>query len=361
VDKKYLVALYSFNAFGPARTKLLVEYFGTSKDAWNATSKQLLEIGLRESTVENFINYRDKFNFEKYFSDLEKLKVNYVTVNDKDYPQNLKDLDDAPIVIYYKGENLKNISNAVSIVGSRKMTSYGKEVAYRFSYELASFGLTIVSGLALGVDSVVHRACVDAGGKSIAVVASGLDYITPVSNYQIAKDVIKHNGLIFSEYPVGYRPTKIDFPNRNRIISGLSKAVIVIEGERKSGTLLTASHAANQGRTVFAVPGQITSPMSGAPHFLIQNGAKIAFSTRDILDELDIDFKVDKTAMENIMPSDNDERKILEILDKEPLHLDEVARISMLKVGVVSAKLTVMELKRMVKNIGEGVYKKIIN
>lgn len=359
MDDRYLVALYSFSYFGPQRTKLLISFFGSAKKAWFADADLFMQIGLKDNIVSRFVSYRKQFNVDDYFAKLEKLKIGVITVNDKNYPKNLEGLDDAPQVLYYRG-NIKAIhENAVAIVGARKMTSYGREVTYKFSFELGTLGICIISGLALGVDAVAHQACIEAGGIGVAVLASGLDYITPLTNYNLAISLIRSGGVILSEYPLGHKPAIIDFPNRNRIISGLSKAVVVIEGAKKSGTLLTASHAVNQGKTVFAVPGQITSPMSEAPHFLISSGAKIAFSVSDIIDELNLNLSVDKKAVEKVMPSDDLEEKLIEIISREPLHLDEVVRISKLKVEEISAKLTVMQLKGLIKDIGNSMYKKI--
>lgn len=356
MDDKFLIALYTFPNFGPQRTKLLVSFFGSAKNAWFATTKSLIEIGLKNEIVNKFEIYRRQFSVDDYFEKLKTQKIGVITADSEYYPKNLVGLDNAPLILYYRG-NIKVISeNSVAIVGTRKMTSYGKEVTYKFSYELSSLGISIISGLALGVDAVAHQACIDAGGIGIAVLASGLDYITPLTNYNLAVRLVKSGGVILSEYPLGHKPSKADFPNRNRIISGLSKAVLVVEGAKKSGTLLTASHAANQGKTVFAVPGQITSPMSEAPHFLISSGAKIAFSPSDVIDELGLDLSVDKCAVEKVMPSDSLEKVLIDIMT-EPLHLDEIVRISKLKVDKVSAKLTVMQLKGMVKDVGGGIYK----
>lgn len=357
-DREYLVALYSFLPFGPARTRLLISYFGSAKDAWSASCKSLVEIGLKERTVEKFLGYRKSFNFTAYFNRLKKLSIQYVTINDSGYPENLTDIANSPVILYYIGKLAKGDRNAVAIVGSRKMSSYGREVTEKFASSLASMGVVIVSGLALGIDAVAHKACVEVSGRGLVVLASGLDTISPLTNKWIAQAVVKHGGAIVSEYPLGHPPLRTSFPSRNRIISGLSRAVVVVEGARKSGTLLTASAAADQGRPVFAVPGQITSPLSVAPHFLLQAGAKLTTSVTDILEELDFQLKVDRDEVEKVMPSSKGEKKIVEILSNEPLHLDEIARISTLKVSDVSARLTVMELKGLVKNIGNGVYKK---
>jgi DNA processing protein len=357
-EREYLVALYSFLPFGPARGKLLISYFGSSKKVWNASEKKLREVGLRDKIVKDFGKHREEFDFVSYFNRLNKLSVEYVTINDSNYPFNLTDLDDAPLVLYIKGKLKSSDVNAVAIVGSRKMTSYGREVTERFALELANFGVTIVSGLAFGIDVVAHKASLAAGGRCIAVLASGLDQITPCTNEWLGIKIIKSGGALVSEYPLGTVPHRSFFPFRNRIISGLSKAVLIVEGMRKSGTLHTASHAAKQGREVFAIPGQITSPMSGAPHFLIKRGAKMTTSVEDVMDELDMQLKVDKDMVEKVLPTDENELRLLEILASEALHLDEIARASTLKVGDVSARLTVMELKGLVKNIGNGVYKK---
>lgn len=359
MEKKYLLALYSFSYFGPARTKLLIDYFGDSEKAWKATKKQLLEIGMKEEAVNRFIKYRDVFDFDGYFKKLERLGIKFVTIGARDYPSNLAEIEDAPPVLYYTGVLKKSDNLAVAIVGTRKLTSYGREATQIFSRGLSNYGIAIVSGLAFGIDAIAHKEVVEAGGRGIAVLASGLDIITPSSNTYLAEKLLESGGAIVSEYPLGHIPQKYDFPQRNRIISGLSKAVIVIEGARQSGTLLTASHAAEQGRTVFAVPGQITSAMSEAPHFLIANGAKIAFSVGDVITELGWDIKRDTEAISKAVPSDEMEIKILEVLANEDLHVDEVGRITGLQVAAVSAKLTVMQLKGMVKSLGGGVYKKI--
>ena len=358
-EKEYLTALYSFIHFGPARTKLLISYFGSAKDAWNVGRRDLLEIGLNVKVIDEFVKYRDSFVFKDFFGFLKKRNIGVLEIKDKEYPDNLRDLDDAPMVLYVRGNLNKNDINSVAIVGSRKMTSYGKEVTQKLSSQLAVLGISVVSGLAFGIDITAHRSTLEAGGRCIAVLASGIDIITPRSNEWLGQEIIKSGGAIISEYPPGVIPKKYFFPFRNRIISGLSKAVIVVEGMIQSGTIHTANHAANQGRQVFAVPGQITSPMSGAPHYLIKNGAKMLTDVKDILDELDLQLKVDKESVEKVMPGDKFESEIVSILEREPFHLDELARIINLQINEISARLTVMELKGMVKNIGNGVYKKV--
>lgn len=358
-EREYLVALYSYIPFGPARMKLLIEYFGSAKKSWLTSKNELLEIGLNLQRIEDFINYRESFDSETYFKRLKKLNIDFITINDTDYPVNLSQISDAPYVLYIKGRINPNDINAVAIVGSRKMTSYGKEVTEKFVTELASLGVVIVSGLARGIDTSAHKSALTVRGRTIAVLGCGLNQVYPPENTQLANEIVDSGGAVISEYPLEYPAYRTNFASRNRIISGLSRAVLVIEGQQKSGTLLTASHAASQGRTVFAMPGQITSPMSWAPLFLIKNGATMVTSVSDILEDLDLQLKVDREEVEKILPTSEEEVKLLEILENEPFHLDEIVRISTLKVSDVSARLTVMELKGLVKNLGGGIYKKI--
>jgi DNA processing protein len=359
-EKEYLIALSTFISIGPMRTKLLLSYFAAAKKIWTATPKELLEVGLGTKLTEKFIAHRERFDIKKYLADLKKESITPVTFFDSGYPENLKDLEDAPFVLYVKGVLKKSDSRAVAIVGTRMMTSYGREVTQRLSSELANYGITVISGLALGVDAESQKAALDSGGRTIAVLASGLDTISPLANKRLALDIIsKDSGAVVSEYPLGHEPFPSDFAVRNRLISGLSKAVIVIEGRMKSGTFYTVNAAANQGRPVFAVPGPITSPASEGPNYLIQNGAKPVTSARDILDELHLQLKVDPEAVEKIMPGSPIESKIIEILDREPLHLDELVRITGVPTSEVSARLTIMEMKGLVKNLGNCIYTKV--
>jgi DNA processing protein len=357
-ESQYLTAIYAFNYFGPARVKLLLSYYKKAKVIWKSSKDELIKVGLPEAKIFEFDNFRNGFDIEEYFERLRSLKIGVVTILDKEYPRNLKGLNGAPSVLYYKGDLTCLKNDCVAIVGSRQMTSYGREVTEKFSGELSDFGVTIISGLARGIDTSAHRACLAAGGKTAAVLGNGLDVIYPPENIGLAQAILKAKGVIISEYPLGYPALPENFAARNRIVSGLSSAVIVIEGAEKSGTLLTATHAAEQGKTVFAVPGQITSPLSKAPLFLLKNGAKIVTETKDIVDELDLQIKVDKEKIAKIAPECPEEEKLLEILKNEPLHLDELTRISGGKIAEISARLTIMEMKRMVRNMGKGVYKK---
>lgn len=358
-ERECLIALSTFTPFGPMRTSLLLSYFKSAKKIWTANQTELTEVGLGIKTVQNFIHHRDEFHFQEYQDKLNSLSIKVLTLFDDNYPENLKEISDAPYVLYVRGKLTKEDSRAVAIVGTRMMTSYGREVTQKFGTELANFGVTVVSGLALGVDAEAQRAALKANGRTIAVLASGLDIISPYTNKALALEFIKNNGAIVSEYPLGHVPFKYDFAVRNRLISGLSRAIIVIEGRIKSGTFYTVNAAANQGRPVFAVPGSITSPASEAPNYLIQNGAKLVTTSRDVMEELNMQLIVDREKMEKVMPSDKFEAEIVRMLDREPLHLDELVRISGRATSEVSARLTIMEMKGMVKNIGDGVYRRV--
>ncbi len=357
-EREYVALLYSFSFFGPVRTKLLLKYFKSASEAWKAPLIEFRKLGFSPKVISSFSAHKKSLNSSKYFSELDRRSIKFVTINEKDYPKNLKGIINAPTVLYYIGNLTGDLSNAVAVVGSRKMSSYGREVAEKISGELSAMGVVIVSGLALGIDAVAHRACINTKGKGIVVLASGLDTISPYTNQWIAKEIVKLGGLIVSEFPLGQPPFRTSFPSRNRIISGLSKAVIIIEGLEKSGTLLTASAAAEQGRTVFAVPGQITSPLTFAPHYLIQNGAKLLMSVNDVLEELDLDFKVDHAAINAIMPEDNFEENVLKFLNGNELHIDELSRLSGNTINGLASKLTLMELKGLVKSLGGGIYRK---
>ncbi|MBI4059383.1 DNA-protecting protein DprA [Candidatus Microgenomates bacterium] len=357
-EKQYLVALAAFITFGPARIKLLLEYFGKASKVWQAPRVKLLELGLKEKYVASFDEFRNKFNNEQYFNQLKQQKIEVLTINDKLYPARLSQIDDAPMALYIKGEFKQEDEVCIAVVGSRKITNYGREAAYKLSSELAASGVTIISGLALGVDGVAHQAALDVRGRTLAVVGTGLDQVYPPIHKKLADNIIK-SGAIISEYPLGYPALPANFPYRNRIISGMSLGVLVIEGTEKSGTLLTAAHAAAQGRDVFAVPGPITSINSAAPHILLKNGAKLVSKAQDILEELKVGQRTRNIANRKILLETEEEKLLINLLENEPLHIDEILRNVEMANGLVLSTLTTMELKGIVKNIGGNIYQLI--
>ncbi len=289
-EREYLICVSTYVPLGPVRLSLLKSYFGSARKIWQANYSDLRQTGLSERLTSGLIKHRNRFNPEAYFARLKQNNITVLTQADFQYPANLLDLADAPALLYVKGKIKKADSKAIAVVGSRKMTVYGQAVTIKFCSDLVEKGITIVSGLARGVDTVAHETTLRSGGRTLAVLGCGLDRIYPPENGLLANKICQ-NGALISEYPLGYPPAPVNFAARNRIISGLAKGVLVVEGAARSGTLLTASHAAEQGRTVFAVPGQIFSPLSEAPFFLIKSGAKMVTQTNDILEELDFGRK----------------------------------------------------------------------
>lgn len=288
-EKDYWIGFSVFPGIGPVRFRLLRDYFGSAKVAWEADIDELRKTGLGEKLTKSFDEFRHNFNIHEYVQKLCDLHVYTITVLDARYPKLLSSIPDAPYVLYIKGrkpQNPINFERIIGVVGTRKITSYGREVTERLVKDLVSYGFTIVSGLAYGVDAVAHQAAIDAGGNTIAVLGCGIDIIAPSRNANLYTEIADGHGAIVSEMPLGLRPEKGLFIVRNRIISGLCRGIVVTEGAQDSGALITARFAADQGREVFAVPGPITSDFSKGTARLLKNGAKLVESAKDILDEL---------------------------------------------------------------------------
>lgn len=286
-------------------------------------------------------------------------KIHTIEIDDKNYPDRLRKISSPPKTLYVRGEkNIDELSAvSIAVVGTRKPTGYGRQVTEKLVEGLVDAGITIVSGLAFGIDAIAHRKTLDTHGKTIGVLASGVDEITPHTNRALGERIIESGGALVSENPPGSPVARHSFPARNRIVSGISLGVLVIEGTDKSGTLLTASHAASQGRDVFAVPGSIFSPTSSAPHILLRQGAKLVEKAEDVLEELGVEVKQKLLNVRSILPQTKEEEKLLEILQKEPLDIDSLVRISGIDAGKLLGVVTTMELKGLIKNIG-GIYTK---
>lgn len=288
-EKEAWIAFSTLPQIGPVRFSLLLSFFGSARKAWGAPLDALLKVGLRKDIAARFDAARQNFDPVLYLKQLEKEKIRTISLKEKEYPSCLREIQDPPLLLHVKGRgDLGKTSRiGIAIVGARRMTSYGREVTKRLVAGLVRAQVTVVSGLAEGIDSVAHETAIGLGGKTIAVLGHGLDFVYPPGNKKLAEKIlVKNRGLLVSEYPLGYAPLAENFPRRNRIVSGLSQGVVVVEGAKKSGTLLTASAAASQGREVFAVPGPVTSPTSAAPHFLLKNGAKLVENAEDILEDL---------------------------------------------------------------------------
>jgi len=354
-DLPYWLAFNVFSGIGPQRFKVLLEYFKTAKAAYEAEADIWRKLGLPQDLVENFLKFRQEFNPQKFLEKIKIKNIKVITLADKTYPELLRQIADAPPVLYIKGEIRQEDSLAIAVVGTRKISPYGREVTEILTRDLAASGLTIVSGMARGVDTLAHKTAIEAGGRTIAVLGCGVDLIYPPENRGLYEEIIQH-GAVVSEVPPGKYVARGIFPARNRIISGLSLGVLVTEGAEDSGSLITARDAANQGREVFAVPGPITSSLSAGPSILIKEGAKLVYHVSDILEELDIKAKIKKQIAKRILPENPEEEKLLKILGEGQLHIDEIVRISGMETGKVSSLLTLMEIKGKVKNLGGMIY-----
>jgi DNA processing protein len=278
-----------------------------------------------------------------------------IKIEDEKYPQELKKIKGAPKVLYYRGTLPTPEEKCFAIVGTRRYSPYGQQVALKMSGELCDAGLTIVSGLAPGIDTFCHRAVVEKRKRTIAVLGTGLDEksIYPQTNLDLSRKIIECGGCLISELPEGTPGSKFSFPRRNRIISGLSSAVLVIEAKEKSGSLITADYAIKQNKKLFAVPGQIYSINSAGPNKLIQNGAKLAASADDILNDLGLSREIKQT---NIEAESREEKLIINALQFEPLHVDKIIEITKLNASVVATTLALMEISGKIRNLRANMY-----
>ena len=307
---------------GPKRFQTLLDFFHDDATvAWQAARSELMQAGLEEKIVDSFLKQRETIVPEHELQRLEKLRIQVVTWRDATYPPLLRRIDYAPPVLYMCGTLTDDDRNyAFAIVGTRRMSVYGRQVTERFAGDLARGKITIVSGLARGVDTIAHTAALDAGGRTIAVIASGLDIIYPQENYQLARRIIESGqGALLTPFPLGVKPDKGNFPARNHIISALSLGVLVTEAPPKSGALITANSALDQGREVFAVPGGIFSPASGGVNKLIQDGAHPVTSINDILEQLNLFMVPEQVEAQAILPENAEERTLLSHLSYDPL------------------------------------------
>ncbi|MBM7623534.1 DNA-processing protein DprA [Sporohalobacter salinus] len=286
--RKYWLGLINLQGLGPRIIKNLLDYFGDAEAIWKASQTELCKVKLiGKKRSQHIIKDREKINLDYKLERIEKVGVKYITLADEDYPFLLKKIYDPPPVIFYKGELSFQDLISLSIVGSRKCTAYGRKVANRLAASLADQGFTIVSGLARGIDTSAHQGSLKYG-RTIAVLGSGIDVIYPPENDELVTEIEK-SGAVISSFPLGTAPHGNNFPQRNRIISGLSLGTIVVEAAKKSGSLITANLALNQGREVFAIPGDITKDQSIGTNSLIQTGAKLVQTIDDILTELPLD------------------------------------------------------------------------
>ena len=354
---QFLLALHTIDGFGPVRLKKLIERFGDPKIAWEADLREIREIGIPEGVVQVFADARKKVDPEKMILDLEKMGIKWISIFDDSYPNLLKQIYDPPTVFYFKGEFTLADSRSIAVVGTRKITGYGKLVTQKFVTDLVNSGITIVSGLARGVDTQSHKSALEAGGRTIAVLGGGLNKIFPPENIGLSEKIADGHGVVMSEFPPDYPSVAGNFPARNRIISGLSLATLVTEAASDSGSLITARLALEQGRDVFAVPGPITSQFSKGPADLIKEGARLVMEAGEILEELGLSRRsVGSGNNLGDLNLSGEEKKVLEFLQNEQKHIDEIGRSLNFEAGKISATLLKMEIQGLVRNLGGGTY-----
>jgi len=351
-ETKYWVAFSRLPRIGSVRAGRLLAYFGSMEAAWRASVSDLRDAGLDQGTVSSIVAGRETISPDGEMDRLQRAGVHALTWEDEAYPARLKEIDDKPPVLYVRGELRPEDEWAVAIVGTRRATPYGRQAAEHFASDLARHRITVVSGLARGVDAVAHRAALAAGGRTVAVLACGLDLVYPPEHAKLALEIAERGALI-SDYPLGTQPRSEYFPRRNRILSGVSLGVLVVEGDVDSGSLITARLALDQDREVFAVPGSIYSPTHRGPNKLIREGeAKLVQATEDILEELNLTMATQQLQLREVAPEDPTEAKLLRLLSSQPAHIDEVQRASGLPIAAVSSALALLELKGMVRQVG---------
>lgn len=356
-ELQYWVALGRVPQIGRARIVLLEAYFGKLEDAWRASSTDLQAAGIMGSALSALLAARDSVIPSDELERMEAAGVKALTWHDEAYPPGLKEIFDRPAVLYVRGEIQSADAWSVAVVGTRRATVYGRQVAEELSEALARNKITVVSGLARGIDSIAHKSALKAGGRTIAALACGLDMVYPPENLRLAQEIAE-SGALVSDYAVGTQPRSEFFPRRNRIMVGLSLGVLVVEADIKSGALITARHALDENREVFAVPGSIYSPTCRGTNWLLQAGqAKLVTRIEDVLEELNLTMASHQIeAKEVLQATDDTEASVLRMLSQEPIHIDEVLRGCGLEVSAVSSALAMLELKGMARAVGNMNY-----
>lgn len=357
-ELKYWIGFSKIAKVGPARFKKLYSYFPDLKTAWQANAQALQQAGLEEETVQEILIKHHEINLDQEWENLTKEKIQAITIKDALYPKLLKEIFNPPALLYYRGDLKADDEFAVAIVGTRQLSNYGRQATLEIAGELARQNITIISGLALGIDALAHQAALEAKSRTIAVLGSSVDNqsIYPAANRFLAEGIIAGGGAVISEFPIGTIPMPFHFPQRNRIIAGLALGTLVVEAGELSGALITARFALEQNREVFAVPGSIYNPGSLGPNNLIKMGAKTVTTARDILETLNLTQVTQFIETKKISPDTKEEEILLKYLSREPIHIDKLVRDSDLAIAQASSTLLMMEMKGKVRNLGGQNY-----
>lgn len=346
----YLNALNSITFLGPKRIDALLKHFGSAEAAWEVSAKDLVSVLGLLGHADRLEKERLKIDPHKAWDLLKEHKVDCITPDGLEYPSLLRQLHYPPPILYYRGSLKKINQPAVAIVGSRRCTFYGREVAHRLAGELSTAGITVVSGMALGIDTAAHRGSLENSGYTAAVLGCGVDQCYPPDNADLMEQIIAA-GVVLSEFPIGTEPLPIHFPQRNRIISGLSLGTVVVEATAKSGALITASYALEQNREVFAVPGNVGSPYSRGSHRLLKEGARLVESAADILEELNLNSSTGIQLTLGMAGADLSDRGkiLLALIPYQPMHIDTIIQLSGISAAETSVLLLSLELKQCIR------------
>ncbi|MEW6567544.1 MAG: DNA-processing protein DprA [Chloroflexota bacterium] len=357
-QRRYWVGFNRVTGIGAVRLRALLDAFGDLEAAWHAPLIDLQAVGLDQRCVQGILEARETMDLDEDVRKIEASGYRLVTWEDADYPSRLLEIDAPPPVLYVWGALEPQDRLAVSVVGTRRPTAYGMAAARDLAGLLASSGVTVVSGLARGIDAVAHRAALEAGGRTLAVLGSGLDRLYPPEHRRLA-EAVAGSGAVLTDYPLGTAPEAGNFPPRNRLIAGLSLAVVIVEAGEGSGALITADFAAEQGREVFAVPGSIYSRASRGTNELLRAGARPLVSPEDVLEALNLDAIVRQEAASQALPEDRTEAQVLEALSAEPVHVDELTARIGLSPSQISASLAMLELKGRARQVGGMHYVRV--
>jgi len=356
-DRELLVGLNLIPQLTPKRSKRLFARFDSFQSIWNASGSAFASVFGSAVVGEAIASARNEAAIDEEFARADELGVRIVTLVDEEYPQLLREIDDPPMALYVRGSLPIDPARSLAIVGTRRGTRYGKMVAGRFASQLALKGLTIISGLAAGIDTAAHQGTLDVGGRTVAVLGCGINYPYPKRNQPLLAQLVE-KGVALSEYPLGMRPAKWTFPQRNRILAGLSRGVIVVQAPERSGSLITARLALEQGREVFAVPGNINTMTSAGTNRLIKQGAKLVDSIEDVLVEfpdLWSQQKPDADVNEDDGPELGErERLVYDLIDLEPVHVDDIIARADLSPTEASHVLLLLQLEDLIDEVEGG-------
>ncbi|MBR4342051.1 MAG: DNA-processing protein DprA [Lachnospiraceae bacterium] len=359
--REYWLYLARIKGLEAGRRNILLDIFGGPEEIYKASEHTLRGIPLLEDYHIHQILSGRNMDYEREAERIDSLGISFVTTEDKDFPDRLRQIPDSPAFLFYKGKLPEETSPAVAIIGSRKCSFYGREMCIRFSRRLSEVGIIIVSGMAAGVDGFAHRGALDTGGRSVAVLGCGVDICYPSTNKDIYDKLGSNGSSIISEYYPQDPPLPYNFPQRNRIISGLSDLLLVIEAGRKSGTFITVDHALEQGKEIFAIPGRVGDSVSDGCNSLIKNGAHLATEPEDLINELKNRFEVllkAEKALKKRKKSNlsDEEKKIYDNLSYHPVQIDELSGKTGIPGGKISALLIGLEMKELIEEVGKNQY-----